>query len=84
MENHGLYSDIVRPWDSLSEDEKKLFRRMAEVYAGFVSYTDSEIGRILDYLQESGQLENTIIVVVSDNGATPKVVQMDRSMKINL
>ena len=62
--------DFVRPWDSLNEDEKRLFVRMAEVYAGFVSYTDHEIGRLLDYLEESGQLENTIIVVVSDNGAS--------------
>jgi hypothetical protein len=43
---------------------------MAEVYAGFVSYTDNEIGRLIDYLEESGQLENTIVVVVSDNGAS--------------
>jgi hypothetical protein len=62
--------DFVRPWNSLSKDEQKLFTRMAEVFAGFVSYTDHEIGRILDYLQESGQLENTIIIVVSDNGAS--------------
>jgi len=62
--------DFVPPWDSLNEDERKLFTRMAEVYAGFVTYTDAEIGRILDYLEESGQLENTIIVVVSDNGAS--------------
>jgi arylsulfatase len=62
--------DFVRPWDSLSDDEKRLFARMAEVYAGFVSYTDHELGRFLDYLEESGQLENTIVVVVSDNGAS--------------
>jgi arylsulfatase A-like enzyme len=62
--------DFVRPWDSLSEDERRLFARMAEVYAGFVSYTDQQIGRLLDYLEESGQLEDTIIVVVSDNGAS--------------
>jgi arylsulfatase len=62
--------DFVRPWGSLSDDEKRLFARMAEVYAGFVSYTDHEIGRFLDYLEESGQLENTIVVVVSDNGAS--------------
>jgi arylsulfatase len=43
---------------------------MAEVYAGFVTYTDHEIGRFLDYLEESGQLENTIVVAVSDNGAS--------------
>ena len=62
--------DWVRPWDSLNDDEKRLFIRMAEVYAGFVSYTDNEIGRLLDYLEESGQLDNTIIVVASDNGAS--------------
>ncbi|MGB8311543.1 MAG: arylsulfatase [Halobacteriota archaeon] len=62
--------DWVRPWNSLNDDEKKLFIRMAEVYAGFVSYTDDEIGRLLDYLEESGQLDNTIIVVASDNGAS--------------
>ncbi len=62
--------DFVRPWDSLSDDEKKLFVRMAEVFAGFVSYTDHEIGRFIDYLEESGQLENTIVVVISDNGSS--------------
>ena len=62
--------DFVRPWDSLTEDEQRLFIRMAEVYAGFVSYTDEQIGRFLDYLEESGQLEDTIIVAVSDNGAS--------------
>jgi arylsulfatase A-like enzyme len=62
--------DLVRPWDSLDEDEKKLFNRMAEVFAGFASYTDYHIGRIIDYLEESGQMDNTIIVVVSDNGAS--------------
>ena len=62
--------DTVRPWDGLSADEKKLFSRMAEVFAGFLSYTDAQIGRILDYLEESGQLDNTIIVVISDNGAS--------------
>jgi arylsulfatase A-like enzyme len=62
--------DFVRPWDSLTADEQQLFIRMAEVYAGFVSYTDDQIGRILDFLEESGQLENTIIIAVSDNGAS--------------
>jgi arylsulfatase len=62
--------DVVRPWDSLSEDEKKLFCRMAEVYAGFLSHTDHEIGRLLDFLEASGQRANTIVVLVSDNGAS--------------
>src|SRR6476659_1956721 len=62
--------DVVRPWDSLDDDEKRLFCRMAEVYAGFLSHTDAEIGRLLDFLEESGQRENTIVVLVSDNGAS--------------
>ncbi len=62
--------DTVRPWDSLNDDEKRLFCRMAEVYAGFLSHADNEIGRLLDYLEESEQLENTMIVLVSDNGAS--------------
>ncbi|MGV0792844.1 sulfatase-like hydrolase/transferase [Mycolicibacterium sp. XJ1819] len=62
--------DTVRPWDSLTDDEKRLFARMAEVFAGFQSYTDAQIGRVLDYLEESGQLDNTLVVVISDNGAS--------------
>jgi arylsulfatase len=62
--------DTVRPWDSLSADEKKLFSRMAEVFAGYISYADHELGRVLDFLEDSGQLENTLIVTVSDNGAS--------------
>ncbi len=62
--------DVVRDWDSLSEDEKKLFCRMAEVYAGFLDYTDHHIGRLLDYLEESGQLDNTLVIAVCDNGAS--------------
>lgn len=62
--------DTVRPWDSLSADEQRLFSRMAEVFAGYVSYTDHEIGRLLDFLEDSGDLDNTIVVVVGDNGAS--------------
>jgi arylsulfatase len=62
--------DVVRPWDELSDDEKKLFTRMAEVYAGFLSHTDHEIGRLLAFLDQIGERENTIVVLVSDNGAS--------------
>jgi arylsulfatase len=63
-------ADRVLPWDSLNADQKRLFARMAEVYAGFSSYTDYELGRLIDYLEQSGQLDNTLIVVCSDNGAS--------------
>jgi arylsulfatase A-like enzyme len=62
--------DTVRPWESLSEDERRLFCRMAEVYAGFLGHADHEIGRLLDDLEETGELENTLIVLVSDNGSS--------------
>ncbi|MGZ4278478.1 MAG: arylsulfatase [Solirubrobacteraceae bacterium] len=62
--------DFTRAWDSLSDKEQRLFCRMAEVYAGFMGHADEQIGRLLDYLEESGERENTLVVVVSDNGAS--------------
>ncbi len=62
--------DYVRPWNTLNKDEKKLFARMAEVYAGLSEYTDAQVGRIVDYLEQSGQLDNTIIFYCADNGAS--------------
>lgn len=62
--------DAVRPWDSLSAEEGKLFSRMAEVYAGFSEYTDAQVGRLIDYLEHTGQLDNTLVFYCSDNGAS--------------
>jgi len=62
--------DVTRPWDSLSAEEKRLFARMAEVYAGFLAHADHHIGRLLDYLEESEQRDNTMVILVSDNGAS--------------
>jgi arylsulfatase A-like enzyme len=62
--------DYTKPWDSLSDDERRLFARMAEVYAGFLSHADDQIGRLLDHLESIGQLDDTLIFVVSDNGAS--------------
>jgi arylsulfatase A-like enzyme len=62
--------EYTKPWASLSDGEKRLFARMAEVYAGFLAHADHHIGRLLDYLEESGQRENTMVIVVSDNGAS--------------
>ncbi len=63
-------ADMVRPWNTLSADEKKLFSRLMEVYAGFSEYTDAQVGRVIDYLEQSGQLENTVIIYAADNGAS--------------
>ena len=60
----------VPEWDSLAGEEQRLYARMMEVYAGFVSYTDHHFGRILDTLEGIGELDNTLIMIVSDNGAS--------------
>ena len=63
-------NDMVEPWDSLNDWEKKVFARYMEVFAGFLNYTDEQLGRLLDYLKKIGQYDNTLIVLVSDNGAS--------------
>ena len=62
----------VRPWDKLSHDEQTLFVRLQAAYAGFLEHADNEIGRLTRYLREIGRLDNTIIIVCSDNGASPE------------
>jgi arylsulfatase len=57
-----------RAWDSLSADERTVFARYMEIYAAFVEHTDAQIGRLAAYLRDSGQLENTLLVILSDNG----------------
>ncbi|SDH42655.1 arylsulfatase [Dyadobacter soli] len=61
----------IRAWASLSADEKKLYARFMEVYAGYLTYTDHEVGRIVNHLKKINQLDNTLIlVVIGDNGAS--------------
>jgi arylsulfatase A-like enzyme len=62
----------VPEWDSLSEKEKRLYARMMEVFAGYVTYTEHQIGRVLDFLESIDELDNTLIMFVSDNGASPE------------
>lgn len=57
-------------WDSLSAEEKKLAARQMEVMAAQLTHADREFGRIIDMLERTGQLENTIIIVTADNGAS--------------
>src|SRR5262245_56600689 len=63
-------ADHGRPWDSLNDDQKQLFSRTAEVYARFSEYTDVQIGRVIDHLEKTGQLDNTLIFYAADNGAS--------------
>ncbi|MFM8531137.1 MAG: arylsulfatase, partial [Ilumatobacteraceae bacterium] len=60
----------VPAWQSLSADERRLYARYMEVFAGFVTHTDAQIGRILDHLEQSGRAENTIVLLMSDNGTS--------------
>jgi arylsulfatase len=60
----------VKPWDQLTADERRLYARMEEVFAGFLTHCDENIGRLLAFLDSSNLMENTLLVVVSDNGAS--------------
>jgi len=60
----------VQRWQSVSADERRLYARMMEVFAGFLEHTDHQIGRLIDFLKETDQFENTLIMVISDNGAS--------------
>jgi arylsulfatase A-like enzyme len=60
----------VPAWDSLGDGEKKVAARFMECFAGFLSHADEQIGRVLGFLDDLGETDNTIVVVVSDNGAS--------------
>src|ERR1700678_4127501 len=61
----------IKAWDQLSPDEKKLYARFMEIYAGYLTYTDYEVGRLINHLKEINQLDNTLVyVMIGDNGAS--------------
>lgn len=60
----------VAAWDGLQPDEQRLYARMMEVFAGFLEHTDHHIGRLIDFLSNLGVLDDTMVMVVSDNGAS--------------
>src|SRR5579859_2248890 len=60
----------VPVWEDLSTDERRLYARYMEVFAAFVSHTDAQIGRLVDFLAERDVLDNTLILLLSDNGAS--------------
>ena len=67
------WPDSLPKWDTLSADEKKLFARQAEVFAGYTAYTDYEIGRVIQQVEDMGKLDNTLIIyIVGDNGTSPE------------
>ncbi|HYQ40918.1 MAG TPA: arylsulfatase [Polyangiaceae bacterium] len=61
----------IKDWQTLSADEKKLFSRQMEVYAGFAAHVDSEVGRLISAIDESGQKDNTVVIYIAgDNGSS--------------
>jgi arylsulfatase A-like enzyme len=67
------WPDILPKWETLSADQKKLFARQAEVFAGYAAYTDHEIGRVIQQVEDMGKLDNTLIIyIVGDNGTSPE------------
>jgi arylsulfatase len=67
------WPDSLPKWDTLNANEKKLFVRQADVFAAYVAYTDHEIGRVIQAVEDLGKLDNTLIVYISgDNGTSPE------------
>lgn len=65
----------IPAWDSLTEEQKRLYAYMMEVYAGYLSQTDYNVGRVLSAIERLGQIDNTLVVyIVGDNGASPEGV----------
>ncbi|MHB1911047.1 MAG: sulfatase-like hydrolase/transferase, partial [Acidimicrobiales bacterium] len=60
----------VPEWASLSAEEQRLYARMMEVYAGFLTHTDTQLGRVLDFIDSLGETDNTVVLAMSDNGAS--------------
>src|ERR1700675_3207186 len=63
--------EAIKDWEKLTADEKKLFSRQMEIYAGFGEHTDTEIGRLIQALEQTGQMDNTLIFyIIGDNGTS--------------
>ncbi len=63
----------IPAWDSLNAEQKQLYAYMMQVYAGYLSQTDYNVGRVVDAIEQLGQLDNTLVIyIVGDNGASPE------------
>jgi arylsulfatase len=64
-------SDVLKPWEQLTADEKKLFIRQVEVFAAYCAYNDYEVGRVVQQFQDLGKLDNTLVIYINgDNGTS--------------
>lgn len=75
VEAHPVVADGAPEWDDMTDDERARSARSMEVYAGMVDRMDWNIGRVVDYLSETGQLDNTVVIFLSDNGAEGAIVE---------
>ena len=73
------YKPTTAPWESLTPDEQRRRARAQEIYAGMVEYLDMSVGRLIDYLEESGELDNTIVMFSSDHGGSSSSAGLDES-----
>jgi arylsulfatase len=85
--------DILKEWEQLTADEKKMFIRQADVFAAYVAYTDHEIGRVIQAVEDMGKLDNTLIIYIEgDNGTsaegtfvgTPNEVAMFNGVNVSV
>jgi arylsulfatase A-like enzyme len=85
--------DLLKEWDQLSADEKKMFIRQVDVFAAYVAYTDNEIGRVIQAIDDMGRLDNTLIIYINgDNGTsaegtlngTPNEVAMFNGVEVSV
>jgi arylsulfatase A-like enzyme len=83
--------DLLKEWDALTPDEKKMFLRQVDVFAAYVAYTDNEIGRVIQAVGDMGKLDNTLVIYINgDNGnsaegtlvGTPNEVAMFNGMVV--
>ena len=70
--------DLLKEWDQLTADEKKLFIRQVDVFAAYVAYTDHEIGRVIQAIEDMGKLDNTLIIYISGDNGTSAEGTLDR------
>ena len=77
------WPDDLAKWDTLSADEKKMFIRQADVFAAYAAYTDHEIGRVIQAVEDMGKLDNTLIIYIEgDNGTSPEGTPIGTSAEL--
>lgn len=74
--------EVARAWEELTPDEQAIFARSMQVNAGMLEAADHHVGRLLDYLESTGELDNTVVIITSDNGPEPNNPVADRTYRL--